>query len=170
MRGSDAWDSLTRILFFFTMIVTVASQIALILNLSRSTGGLIFAIICFMKPIVDTMYARNLWHNGAFCSTVKHEEGSLYLFIVCLGYVDNEDHKRMDALRALAGDTYRQDILSNDIGEWIINGRYLILLLKLPLLKPLFQNTGPHPDALGKWLMNTPTSYFLEGTHLIFLL
>jgi hypothetical protein len=34
----------------------------------------------------------------------------------------------MDALQALAGDKYRQDIISNDIGEWIINGQYLILL------------------------------------------
>ena len=58
-----------------------------------------------------------------------HDDGSLYhLFIVFFGYVDNEDRKRMDALRALAGDDYRQDIISNNIGEWIINGRYLILL------------------------------------------
>jgi hypothetical protein len=55
-------------------------------------------------------------------------QGSLYLFIVCLAYVDNEDRKRMEALQTLAGDAYRQDIISNDIGEWIINGWYLILL------------------------------------------
>ena len=55
--------------------------------------------------------------------TVKHHEGSLYhLFIVCLGFVDNEDRKRIDALRALAGENYRQDIISNNIGEWVING------------------------------------------------
>ena len=60
----------------------------------------------------------------------KHDYGgsSYHLSIVCFGYVDNEDRKRMDALRALAGDDYRQDIISNNIGEWIINGRYLILL------------------------------------------
>ena len=50
------------------------------------------------------------------------------LFIVCFGYVDNEDRKRMDALRALACDEYRQEVISNNLGEWIINGQYLILL------------------------------------------
>ena len=50
------------------------------------------------------------------------------LFIVCFGYIDNEDRRRMIALRALAGDEYRQDVISNNLGEWIINGRYLILL------------------------------------------
>jgi hypothetical protein len=34
----------------------------------------------------------------------------------------------MDALQALVGGEYRQDIISNDIGEWILNGQYLILL------------------------------------------
>ena len=58
--------------------------------------------------------------------TFKHHECSI--FIVCFGYVDNEDRKRMNALRTLAGDKYRQDILSNNIGEWIINGQYLNLL------------------------------------------
>ena len=128
VRGSDAWDSLTQIFYFLTRLLTVSSQVALILNLSRSTGGPIFAIICFMKPIVETLYARDLWDKGAFCSTFKHDEGSLYLFIVCLGYIDNEDRKRMDALKALAGNEYRQDIISNDIGEWIINGQYLIFV------------------------------------------
>jgi hypothetical protein len=60
----------------------------------------------------------------------KLDEGSLYhLFIVWYGYADNEDRKRMGALRSLVDrDKFRQDIISNNIGEWIINGRYLILL------------------------------------------
>ena len=61
--------------------------------------------------------------------TFKHNGGSLYhLFIVCYGYIDNEDRKRMNALRTFAGDGYRQDIISNKVGEEIINGRYHILL------------------------------------------
>ena len=66
--------------------------------------------------------------------TFKYHESSLYhIFIVCFGYVDNEDRKRMNALRTLAGDKYRQDILSNNIGEWIISGQYLNLLEMIPL-------------------------------------
>ena len=39
MRGSDTWNSLTEIISSITTLLTVAHQIALILNLSRSTGG-----------------------------------------------------------------------------------------------------------------------------------
>ena len=49
-----------------------------------------------------------------------------HLFIVCFGNIVNEDRKRMNALQALTGDEYRQDIISNNIREWIINGQYLV--------------------------------------------
>ena len=132
VKGSDAWDSLTQIIDFLTGLLTVTSQIALISNLSRSAGGPIFAIICLIKPIVNLVFTSDLWDKGAYIPhfrTFKHDDGSLYhLFIVWFGYVDNEDRKRMDALRALADDKYRQDILSNNLGEWIISGQYFILL------------------------------------------
>jgi hypothetical protein len=72
VTGGDAWDSLTDIIDFLTRLLTVASQIALILNLSRSSGGPIFAIICLIKPMFDTAFTRNLWDKGAFCSTLSN--------------------------------------------------------------------------------------------------
>lgn len=63
--------------------------------------------------------------------TFKNDESSLalyHLFIVCFGYIDNEDRNRIGALRALVDDKYRQDIISNNIGEWIIDGQCLNLL------------------------------------------
>ena len=133
VRGTDAWDSLEQIFDFLTRLLSVASQITLILNLSRSTGGLTFAIICLIKPIFNAVFTRNLWDKGTFCSTLwhfwifKHDGGSLYyLFTVWFAYVDNEDHNRKFALQALVGEKYRQDIISNNIGEWIVNGQYLI--------------------------------------------
>jgi len=39
-----------------------------------------FAVICFLKPVVDAVFARDLWDKGVLCSTFKHDEGSLYLF------------------------------------------------------------------------------------------
>ena len=67
VRGSDAWDSLTEI-NFLNRLLAVASQIALILNLSHSTGGPVFPILCFINPIVNVMFTRDLWDKGAFCS------------------------------------------------------------------------------------------------------
>jgi hypothetical protein len=130
VRGSDAWDSLRKIIRFLTGLLTIASQIALILNLSQSTGGPIFSIICFINPIVKVVFTRDLRDKGGSVHVFEpHDESSLYhLFIVSLGYIDNEDRNRMKALRALVGDKYRKDIISNNIGEWIIDGQYLNLL------------------------------------------
>ena len=75
----------------------------------------------------------------------------------------------MDALQELSGDKYRQDIISNSIGEWIVNGQSHCAS-KGASVKPLCQNTGPHPNALEKCLMITPSSYILEGTHLFLTL
>ena len=76
VTGDDAWGSLTEIIRFLTGLLTVASQIALILNLSRSTGGPIFAMICIIKPIVDTVFTRDLWDKGVFCSTLSNLQAS----------------------------------------------------------------------------------------------
>jgi hypothetical protein len=70
VKGTDAWDSLSRIIDFLTRLLTVASQIVLILNLSRSIEP-IFAIICFIKHIVDAVFIRDLWNEGMFCSTLS---------------------------------------------------------------------------------------------------
>ena len=97
--------------------------------------------------------------------TFRHHECSLYhLFIVWFGYVDNEDRNRMDALEELTIDKYRQDIISNNIGEWIIKGRSHFTF-KDASVKPLCQNTELHPNDLEGWLMNPLTSYTPEGTH-----
>ena len=67
-------------------------SIGLILSLSRSAGRPIFSIIlCFINPFAKTMFTRDLRDKGAF---FKHDEleSSLYHpFMVCFGYIDNED-------------------------------------------------------------------------------
>ena len=81
VSGGDAWNSLTEIIRFLTALLTVTSQIALILNLSRSTGGPIFAMVCIIKPMVDTVFARDLWDKSAFCSTLSNLQAS-WRFII----------------------------------------------------------------------------------------
>ena len=61
-------------------ILTFAGQIALTLNLSRSIGP-IFAIICFIKPIVYVVFTHDLWDKGAFCSRLSNLHVSCRLII-----------------------------------------------------------------------------------------
>jgi hypothetical protein len=37
-------------------------------------------------------------------------------------YVDNEDYKRMGSLSRLANGDYREDVLSNDLAPWVLEG------------------------------------------------
>ena len=72
MTASDAWDSFTDIISFFARLLTITSEIALILTLSRSTGGPIFVILCLINPIVNLSFARELWDKGAFRSSLSN--------------------------------------------------------------------------------------------------
>jgi hypothetical protein len=63
---------------------------------------------------------RYILYNSNFYG---HGGSSYYIFAEFFAYVDNEDHKRMHALRALVDAEYRQDLISNNLGEWIINGQ-----------------------------------------------
>ena len=86
VRGTDAWDSLEQIFDFLTRLLSVASQITLILNLSRSTGGLTFAIICLIKPIFNAVFTRNLWdkvRSVPHCGTFEFSSTMVAHYTIC---------------------------------------------------------------------------------------
>lgn len=62
--ASDAWQSLEDIIRFLTELLTVFSQLALIVHLSRHTGGPIFALLCISKPITSAVFAKYIWDKG----------------------------------------------------------------------------------------------------------
>ncbi|PPQ71993.1 hypothetical protein CVT24_008263 [Panaeolus cyanescens] len=99
----NAWYSLNDIISFFSSILSALSQIALIFHLSRSTGGPLFAILCILRPVVSLLGTRTIWDKAAY------------------GYVDNKDYTRMKSLTEFAGGSYRQDIISGNLGEWIMS-------------------------------------------------
>ena len=126
VRAGEAWHSFTTVITFLKHVLSAATQIALIVNVSRSTGGPFFAFLCLVKPIFDFVSSRNVEHMGTLSTTHPaffDPEGSLYhMFAVCFAYVDNEDVRRMSALRTFTDAVYRQDLISNNLGEWIIYG------------------------------------------------
>lgn len=42
--------------------------------------------------------------------------------LVCIAFVDNKDYQRRKALEAFSDGTYRQDIVANNLKEWIVQG------------------------------------------------
>ena len=126
VEAIDAWYSLMKIIDFFAQVLSLTTQIALFVNVSQLTGGPFFAIVCVVKPIFIVVFRPNLFDSGTFSTTLPaffDPEGSLYhMFAVCFAYVDNEDAKQMSALKTFTGTGYQQDLISNNLGEWIING------------------------------------------------
>jgi len=66
ISAHDAWDALEEIVTFMTELLTTSSQLALIVHLSRTTGGPMFALLCIGKPLIDAAFARALWDKGTF--------------------------------------------------------------------------------------------------------
>ena len=73
----------------------------------------------------------------------------------------------MNALRALVDDGNRQDLISNNLGEWILKGESHSALKGASMKTFSLQNMRARPDALGKYLMITPSPYILNGPHLL---
>ncbi|KAF9035444.1 P-loop containing nucleoside triphosphate hydrolase protein [Panaeolus papilionaceus] len=94
---------LSHIISFFSSVLASISQILLIFHLSRTTGGPIFAILCILRPVVGLLGTKSMWDKA------------------CYGYVNNVDYVRMKSLTDFVGGTYRQDIISGNLGEWIMS-------------------------------------------------
>ncbi|KAF8967246.1 P-loop containing nucleoside triphosphate hydrolase protein [Flammula alnicola] len=98
----QAWEALELIVTFLTNVLRAVSQLAFIAHLSRSmTGGPLFVLICLSHPLFSTYFTRALWDK------------------VCFGYVSNPHYRRMKALEKLANGSFRQDIISGGLAEWI---------------------------------------------------
>ena len=84
VEAREAWSSFVTIIDFFTTLLTIVTQTALIVELSWSTGGPFFLITCVIKPIFNIFFSRVLWDKGTFSVTVlfiffDHEaESALY--------------------------------------------------------------------------------------------
>ncbi|KIM46798.1 hypothetical protein M413DRAFT_440368 [Hebeloma cylindrosporum] len=102
ISASAAWEAIEEIVSFMTEVLTTGSQLALIVHLSRTTGGPTFAILCTSKPLISAAFNRTLWDK------------------VCFGFVENLSHRRLKALEGFANGGYRQDIISGNLSDWIV--------------------------------------------------
>ncbi|KAJ3508569.1 hypothetical protein NLJ89_g5683 [Agrocybe chaxingu] len=102
ISANDAWGAISKVISFFTELFKIASQLLLILHLSRTSGGLTFVLICVVKPVFSAM-TYTTWLDK-----------------VCFAYASNTDFRRMMSLGTLAKDSYRQGVVSHNLGAWII--------------------------------------------------
>ncbi|KAF8894755.1 P-loop containing nucleoside triphosphate hydrolase protein [Infundibulicybe gibba] len=99
-RGT--FDALIEVVRFLTEILTTFSQLILIFHSSRMSGGRTFALLCVAKPTFYALTRRNLWSRPFVMGTT------------------NTFYHRMRALASLADPTYKQDVISGDLGEYVV--------------------------------------------------
>ncbi|KAJ2934277.1 hypothetical protein H1R20_g2819, partial [Candolleomyces eurysporus] len=95
ISGDDAWGAFEDILEYCTSVIELLSQIFVIYGQARLTGGLGFVLVCLVSPLY-------------------------YELTICYAYVNNDAYLRIEALKSLASGTFREDILGNDLGAWIM--------------------------------------------------
>ncbi|KAF6749019.1 P-loop containing nucleoside triphosphate hydrolase protein [Ephemerocybe angulata] len=102
VSGSDAWNAFEDIMTYLTSVLTTLSQMVVILRQARISGDPFFVLVCLIKPIFANLTYRALWEK------------------VCYAYVSNVDYLRMSSMQALVGGGFKEDVLTGDLGAWII--------------------------------------------------
>lgn len=133
VTAGQAWDSFLGLLQFSSLILTVTSQFVLIIHLSRrDSGGPLFALICLLRPLISTLVGKdNVWNRGEDFP-LRSTTSEIYpASIVCLVRDTSKDHQRMEALSALTKPEYREDVISNNLHNFIVEGTFVMELHEL---------------------------------------
>ncbi|KAG5735006.1 Lipid A export ATP-binding/permease protein MsbA, partial [Termitomyces sp. T112] len=103
ISSHDAWDAFETIISFFGEILTFLSQLTLIVHASRFSGGSVFALFCVARPLLKLLFAEDVW-SKMWVVNLKHK-----------------DYERMGALSDLTTDIYRQDFITGNLKDHILN-------------------------------------------------
>ncbi|KAF5324387.1 hypothetical protein D9619_011375 [Psilocybe cf. subviscida] len=101
-KAFKAYDSFANIIRFVSGVIQAVTQLALVVSVSSVAGGPSFVLLCIMHPLCGHLFKRTLFNSE------------------CITFINNPDHQRLEALNALTDGSFRQDILSNGLGDWIL--------------------------------------------------
>ncbi|KAG6826168.1 hypothetical protein H0H92_000907 [Tricholoma furcatifolium] len=99
INPSDAWEAFEAIVSFMGELLTSASQLTLIVHASRSSGGPLFALLCVAKPLIKVIFSEDVWSKMN---------------------LNHKDYQRMEALSELTADRYREDYITGNLGQHIL--------------------------------------------------
>ncbi|KAJ7500370.1 P-loop containing nucleoside triphosphate hydrolase protein [Mycena galericulata] len=98
-----SWRTFETAVDAVTTLTGSVAQIAYIFRLVRSTGhGPVFTILCFVQPVLQTVTRRSLWSKPLVVEAT------------------DQHYLRMKGLRELSQPKYKQDILTGDITQYIL--------------------------------------------------
>ncbi|KAJ7491750.1 P-loop containing nucleoside triphosphate hydrolase protein [Mycena galericulata] len=100
VTSDDAWKAFD----FFSDLLEQTFQLAnqLVFISQQISGGFTFTILSIVSPLLVTRFGRGLWMKAY------------------VAYADNVDYLRLRALNMLTSDDYREDVITANIGAWIL--------------------------------------------------
>ncbi|KAJ7596694.1 P-loop containing nucleoside triphosphate hydrolase protein [Mycena floridula] len=102
VNARDAYTAFEGLVEFCTDLLTTGSQLALIAESSRASGDPFFALVCLAKPIFCMLNRNGIWWKPHVVTS------------------NNDAYQRMQALERLSSAQYRADVISGDIGKYIL--------------------------------------------------
>ncbi|KAJ3556012.1 hypothetical protein NP233_g12074 [Leucocoprinus birnbaumii] len=104
VSAKEAWTAFEEVLQHISTVLTVVSQLGLIFYVSaQDKGGILFALLCLLHPIVSTLVTRSLWNK------------------VCIVRETSRDQQRIEALTTLIKPEFRQDVIGNNLQAFILS-------------------------------------------------
>ncbi|KAJ3916019.1 P-loop containing nucleoside triphosphate hydrolase protein [Lentinula edodes] len=103
LNATIPWNAFSALLGLGTKLFAVASQLGFMFHIVRSGNhGMIFAILCLLKPVIGAFSSRNMWSMRRVVEAT------------------NPDFLRMKSLKSLESEEFRSDILSGNLIQYII--------------------------------------------------
>ncbi|KAF9552400.1 P-loop containing nucleoside triphosphate hydrolase protein [Agrocybe pediades] len=103
VTAAQAWKALEGILDFIRVLISTSSELFLIFYISSSSGGFLFALLCISRPLASTVLSKS------------------FFFYVTFAFVNNPYYRRLAALKKFSRSENKQDIISGNMGGWIIS-------------------------------------------------
>ncbi|KAG7097870.1 hypothetical protein E1B28_005182 [Marasmius oreades] len=98
------WNTIETIVEVFAKVAALVGQLGFVLSFVRSGNhGLMYTMACLANPVMTMVLKDNLWSRPRVVRTT------------------NEDYNRMSALGSLTEKTYRHEVISGNLVQFILS-------------------------------------------------
>jgi hypothetical protein len=123
-----AWESLKKLLKMFEVVLELLSLVLVLSEVSRMTGGYVLVVVVLLHQIVARYLRPRLWTLCEQDPAFLQHFWLMNPHLACFAYISNDGYKRAQALNKFTDGSFRLDIISNNLGNWIMDGTLSICL------------------------------------------
>ena len=120
---SEAWEAFSEFMETLTQFFTIASELSLMLSLSRHSSAFTLAIlVAVIQPLADRFLSGHLYGTSE-CGISSFNSQITNNSVAFIAFCNNRSLLRMAALHDISfQDEFRQDRVSNNLGNYIEKG------------------------------------------------